>query len=225
MLVVYPFPPTRDLIFGLAWEWTVYLVQGVWRCLREDKQEHHPALFSYHNLMSNLGMEETPTKPMKFLLKSVLLLLTVTLSLTFSSCGGDDEPDTPVHSTKIVSGTFGTDGYVTIFETNHSNLNIQINSGSIMASVYTKPDHVCDIRFVRISYVGPIEKLNEIKNAPTTGWSDNKLAIVDGGGYVLTYSNQGIAYYVRMKLTTNASASGEIVGVNYEFQQFDPQNL
>lgn len=94
-----------------------------------------------------------------------------------------------------------------------------------MASVSTKPNHVCDIRFVRISYVGPIEKLNEIKNAPTTGWSDNKVAIADGGGYVLTYSNQGIAYYVRMKLTTNTSVSGEIVGVNYEFQQFDPQNL
>lgn len=31
-------PPTRGAeIFGKAWEWTVYLVQGVWRCLREDK--------------------------------------------------------------------------------------------------------------------------------------------------------------------------------------------
>ena len=23
-----------------AWEWTVYSVLGVWRCLREDRQEH-----------------------------------------------------------------------------------------------------------------------------------------------------------------------------------------
>ncbi len=40
MLVVCPLPDKGISIFDKAWEWTVYLVQGVWRCLRENKSEH-----------------------------------------------------------------------------------------------------------------------------------------------------------------------------------------
>ncbi|MDE6007380.1 MAG: hypothetical protein K2G67_07490, partial [Muribaculaceae bacterium] len=34
-------------IFGMAWEWTVYSMSGVWRCLLEDRQEIIPRFFVY----------------------------------------------------------------------------------------------------------------------------------------------------------------------------------
>nr|DAT85526.1 MAG TPA: Mitochondrial peculiar membrane protein 1 [Caudoviricetes sp.] len=33
MLVVYPLPGKGTSVFDMAWEWTVYLLLGVWRCL------------------------------------------------------------------------------------------------------------------------------------------------------------------------------------------------
>lgn len=45
MLVAYPLPDKGILIFGKAWEWTVYCVIGVWRCLSYDKPNIVPRYF------------------------------------------------------------------------------------------------------------------------------------------------------------------------------------
>ncbi len=59
MLVVYPLPDKghRYSIWrgsGLS----IYLL-GVWRCLLEDRQEHHSTLFHIVNLKVKSGMEAT----------------------------------------------------------------------------------------------------------------------------------------------------------------------
>ncbi len=33
LLVAYPLPDKGKPIYGKAWEWTVYSISGVWRCL------------------------------------------------------------------------------------------------------------------------------------------------------------------------------------------------
>ena len=46
-----------------AWEWTVYFVQGVWRCPVKIDKNIIPRFFSYHHLKVKSGMEATPDNP------------------------------------------------------------------------------------------------------------------------------------------------------------------
>ena len=53
MLVAYPLRYGAS-VYDKAWGWTVYLVQGVWRCLRENKLNIVPRFLFIPMLFSNV---------------------------------------------------------------------------------------------------------------------------------------------------------------------------
>ena len=185
-----------------------------------DKQEHHSTLFVYKTLKVKSGMEATQHKIMDKFLKSLMLLLVTVFSLTFTACGGDDEPDDPTKppttQTDVTKGSLGF-GYAT---------EIDRTSGCYMNLNRDKTIHVSGkyLDKVQIAYVGPVKGLDDIKTAPKTGWSDSA-RVYDGGGYIINYIYFGAPYYVRVMLRTNKDATGEVVGVNYAYQYFTPSNL
>ena len=157
-------------------------------------------------------------------LKTLLLLLVATLSLTITSCGGDDddEPNAPDQSTTsgITKGTVGESKSVNVvFPNSYPVLcGFQVFHGvvSVVDGYNYGTNEICSC--------GKVSGLSEITTAPSSGWSTSA-PLIDGGGYILTYIDGGVSKYVRLMLTTNKSASGEVVGVNYAFQHFTPTNL
>lgn len=147
-----------------------------------------------------------------------MLMLATVLSLSLSSCGGgdDDEPDQPgkPSTTDVVSGSASerniidliTWGPCFIWEGNSISIGSRSNGG------YT---------YVKMVYVGNVSKLSDIKTVPAEGWG-NELPLENNGGYIITYTYQGKAYYIRLFITFNVSAAGDWVGINYQFQHFTP---
>lgn len=153
-------------------------------------------------------------------LKYFVLMLATVLSLNLSSCGGgdDDEPDQPgkPSTTDVVSGSVSENSAVYLlsevydgpyFSWWNNNLGLTHISG-----VYS---------YVKMISVGTVSKLSDIKTVPAEGW-DTTLPLVNNGGYVITYTYQGKAYYIRLFITLNISAAGDTVGINYQFQYFTP---
>ena len=153
-------------------------------------------------------------------LKYFVLMLATVLSLSLSSCGGgaDDEPDPPgkPSTTDVVSGSASESSGVMLvsgvydgphFYWGYDTLYMYNNNG-----LYS---------YVKMISVGNVSKLNDIKTVPSEGWG-NELPLVNNGGYVITYTYQGKAYYIRLFITLNISAAGDTVGINYQFQYFTP---
>ncbi len=154
-------------------------------------------------------------------LKYFVLMLATVFCLSLSSCGGgdDDEPDQPgkPSTTDVVSGSasekhiidlidYDSWGPYFIWKGNSISIGSRSNGG------YT---------YVKMVYVGNVSKLSDIKTVPAEGWG-NELPLENNGGYIITYTYQGKAYYIRLFITFNVSAAGDLVGINYQFQHFTP---
>ncbi len=155
-------------------------------------------------------------------LKYFVLMLATVLSLSLSSCGGgdDDEPDPPnkPSTTDVVSGSVSGHGSVYLLSGAYDGpwffwvdnmLYLSYDNYSITYS------------YVKMIPVGTVSKLNDIKAVPAEGWGD-VLPLENNGGYIITYTYGGKAYYVRLFITFNVSAAGDLVGINYQFQHFTP---
>lgn len=153
-------------------------------------------------------------------LKYFVLTLATVLSLSLSSCGGgdDDEPDQPgkPSTTDVVSGSVSENDVIHL-------------TGDPYGPFFRWRGNLIDVlapmlqgySYVKGVSVGTVSKLNDIKTAPTEGWG-NELPFENNGGYIITYTYQGKAYYVRLFITFNVSAAGDLVGINYQFQHFTP---
>lgn len=154
-------------------------------------------------------------------LKYFVLTLATVLSLSLSSCGGgdDDEPDQPgkPSTTDVVSGSVSADDSVSVIDGNPYGPCFRWKG--ILIDVYAPM--LQGYSHVKMVSVGTVSKLNDIKTAPAEGW-DASMPLVNSGGYVITYSYSGKAYYVRLFITFNVSAAGDLVGINYQFQHFTP---
>lgn len=155
-----------------------------------------------------------------------MLLLVTTLSLTFTSCGGDDdEPNGPGNtSSGVVSGSvsqgeivFITSDCIPGFFWNHERNGT--DGGAYICLINDLPPY----SYLRIAYAGSVSKLSDIKSAPSSGWST--AVPLENGGYVITYTYSGKPYYIRLLVALNYSVSGDLVGINYQFQHFTPSNI
>lgn len=152
-------------------------------------------------------------------LKYFVLMLATVLSLSLSSCGGgdDDEPDQPgkPSTTDVVSGSVSENNIIYLIDSWGPYFIWKGNSiliGSRRDSGYT---------YVKMVSVGNVSKLSDIKTVPSEGWGAS-MPLVNNGGYIITYTYQGKAYYIRLFITFNVSAAGDLVGINYQFQHFTP---
>lgn len=147
-------------------------------------------------------------------------MLATILSLSLSSCGGgdDDEPDQPgkPSMTDVVSGSASEKRAVCLLSEDYEgphfywvNNVLYLNNRKGLYS------------YVKMISVGNVSKLSDIKTVPGEGWG-NELPLENNGGYIITYTYQGKAYYIRLFITFNVSAAGDLVGINYQFQHFTP---
>lgn len=141
-----------------------------------------------------------------------MLLLVTTLSLAFTSCGGDDEKDEPASKNPITSESYSEDCEITIAP------GCQI----------LRKSKVLQIKGGKICYAGNYSELNQITTAPdpenryawsttTTGFNDVYIIDFKEGGYIIyTYGNQ----YVRMIIKYDYNQQS----YNYQFQVYRPSN-
>lgn len=80
--------------------WTVYCVNGVWRCLYEDSSETCPTLFSYPNLQYGIptGTDgdrkiHISMKKLFFQSKVFSLLMTMVVAIGVSACSSNDDSE------------------------------------------------------------------------------------------------------------------------------------
>ena len=153
-------------------------------------------------------------------LKYFVLMLATVLSLSLASCGGgdDDEPDQPgkPSTTDVVSGSASQNSEVYLLS--------GVYDGPRFAWVNDKlflENYSAQYSYVKMILVGTVSKLSDIKTVPAEGWG-NVLPLENNGGYIITYTYEGKAYYIRLFITFNVSAAGDLVGINYQFQHFTP---
>lgn len=88
---------------------------------------------------------------------------------------------------------------------------------------------LCDLAAIygsnpKIAGGGIVRGLKEITVVPSDGWG-KEADVVDNGGYVIMFTFDGVQKYVRLMVTTNRDATGEVIGINYSYQFFTPTNL
>ncbi len=226
MLVVYPLPdkgyryPIRRGS-GLF----IYLL-GVWRCLLRDRQEVIPRFFRITTKKSNQEWRRHRTKQMDKILKHLMLLLVTTLSLTFTSCRGDDnkdEPNNPNVSGKIETFSLRANkpgdkyptGETMIYLSSWDYVSISLNDINgpmleVSGGEYTHP---------HIKYFGNVNSIKDITYQNIGSITETTTNAVDNGGYVIEYTYDGNVYYIRLRITLNESNAGELVGCNVQWQQ------
>ena len=154
-------------------------------------------------------------------LKYFVLMLATVLSLSLSSCGGgdDDEPDQPgkPSTTDVVSGSVSENDGIDLLDYD-SRGPFFIWKGNLI--LIGSHDYI-NYTYLKMVSVGTVSKLSDIKTVPAEGWG-KELPLENNGGYIITYTYQGKAYYVRLFITFNVSAAGDLVGINYQFQHFTP---
>ena len=154
-------------------------------------------------------------------LKYFVLMLATVLSLSLASCGGgddDDEPDQPgkPSTTDVVSGSASENSSVCLLSGSYKGPHLYWRSDKLYLQ-----NHDGLYSYVKMIYVGTVSKLSDIKTVPAEGWG-KELPLENNGGYIITYTYQGKAYYIRLFITFNVSAAGDLVGINYQFQHFTP---
>lgn len=151
----------------------------------------------------------------KFLTYAVAVLISCT-SLALTACG-DDEPDivkTVQTYTAAPRGTF-------TIRTPHGDLNVHIGTEYQTDRLYFSVTGSGQQSGIKMAYAGAYLNVAEIKTVPTTGWSTDDI-LVQEGGWAIQYVTQGVAYYVRMFVSINRGADGEIVGITAQCQPFTP---
>lgn len=165
-------------------------------------------------------MDATRERFMEKYLKYFVLMLATVLSLSLESCGGgdDEEPDQPgkPSTTDVVSGSASENYGVVLLSGVYDGPNFYWRSDKL----YLINDNG-RYSYVKMISVGTVSKLSDIKTVPAEGWG-NELPLDNSGGYIITYTDQGKAYYIRLFITFNVSAAGDLVGINYQFQHFTP---
>ena len=153
-------------------------------------------------------------------LKYFVLMLATVLSLSLSSCGGgdDDEPDQPgkPSTTDVVSGSASENSGVVLLSGVYDSPSFYWRNKTL----YLNDSHGL-YSYVKMISVGTVSRLSDIKTVPAEGWN-NQLPLENNGGYVITYTCEGKAYYIRLFITFNVSVAGDFVGINYQFQHFTP---
>ena len=147
-------------------------------------------------------------------------MLATVLSLSLSSCGGsdDDEPDQPgkPSTTDVVSGSASENTLVNLLSDGGGCPHFTWSQNTLYVG-----NPSASYSYVKMVSVGNVSKLSDIKTVPAEGWG-NELPLENNGGYIITYTYQGKAYYIRLFITFNVSAAGDRVGINYQFQHFTP---
>ncbi len=158
-------------------------------------------------------------------IKYLMLLLVTTLSLTFASCSGNDEPDSPDDIS-----TTGQLNTVTAKLEYADNINgikryehVTVDVGCEIFVYFYKSyywEHLLCVDGGRIVYAGDFNQLSSIDTAPLNinEYSTGSENWHNGGCYIIR-SDTG--KYIRLKAEMNSDESA----VTFKFQTYKPTNI
>lgn len=166
-------------------------------------------------------------------------MLATVLSLSLASCGGsDDEPDQPGKPSgkyEVVSRTVNVNGRYTIHFRTYANdfeetfCEISIFNGDKGLFFKVNSCYNCVLNTIRCAAYGKVKSLSAISDVNDLEWinynesSLPRLEVEEKSGFVIEGTYGGQAYYVRVLIDSyNRNASGEVIGINLKWQQFNP---
>lgn len=164
-------------------------------------------------------------------------MLATVLSLSLASCGGgdDDEPDPPGKPSgkyEVGSETIDANRFFEIsFRRNEDGLELSF----CHVGVFKNNSLYFGVRdryhqSIRCAAFGSVQSLSDINNVKDLEWYDaydctenRRLAVEEKSGFVIEATYNGQAYYVRVFIDSfNRNASGDVIGINLKWQQFNP---
>lgn len=152
-----------------------------------------------------------------------MLLLVTTLSLTFASCSGDDEPDSPDDISTTGQLNTVTAKLVDINIDGHKECeNVTVDVGCVIyvCFSYWPSGGKLYIDGGRIVYAGDFNQLSSIDTAPLNinDYRPDYATWYNGGCYIIR-SDTGT--YIRLKAEMNSDESA----VTFKFQTYKPTNI
>lgn len=165
-------------------------------------------------------------------------MLATVLSLSLASCGGgdDDEPDQPGKPSgkyEVVSRTVDVNARASIdFRRSADGLELEFCSAGIFKEgniLYFSLEggRGMDTRCAELGSVSSLSAINHVKDLKWVTAYESRtqktLTVDEKCGFVIEGTYAGQAYYVRVFIDSfNRNASGDVIGVNYKWQQFIP---
>ena len=165
-------------------------------------------------------------------------MLATVLRLSLSSCGGgdDDEPDQPNKPSgkyEMVSETIDVNSFFEInFRRNEDGSELSFCQAGVFKGDNSLYFGVQDRyhQSIRCAAFGSVQSLSDINNVKDLEWyeaydctANRRLAVEEKSGFVIEGTYDGQAYYVRVFIDSfNRNASGDVIGINYKWQQFTP---
>lgn len=134
-----------------------------------------------------------------------MLLVTAMLSVSLSSCGDDDDPDSgkPVDPTASVNDPEGT---ISLSMRNYD------NGETYLDDIYIRNENFKGAYFASI---GAVRGLGNVSTIPTTGWAQ-QMSVVAGNGYVAFGNNQFYRIYVVGDII---GTTGGVIGSDIKYQK------
>ena len=149
------------------------------------------------------------------------------LPLAIASCGGDNEPKDPNEATnetnqnEIVEHTFTFNGVDYWYK--FDGIYVYARGGYLGEKrpvIEFKPDYAVTARFVDYGQVSSIYGINKL---PTSGWGSILFDLKSKEGYVVENFSGGDFIYYRIFVSEFIySASGDLVGIRMQIQQYKP---
>ena len=146
----------------------------------------------------------------KSLLSCMLVMIMVCmLSVSISSCGGDDDVDSDSGQTiKPETKVDDPTGTITLAMRNSD------NGATHLDNIYIDKENFRGAYFVSL---GPVKGLGNVSNIPTTGWAE-QMAVIAGNGYV-SYSPSTNQFYRIYVVADIISTTGGVIGADVKYQK------
>ena len=142
-------------------------------------------------------------------LMSLLAMMMVTmLTISFTSCGGDDDIEGPNNGQPVNPGTTVNDPEGTI----SLSMRNADNGKTYLDNIYISNEN---FRGAYFASVGAVKGLGNVSTIPTTGWAE-QMSVIAGNGYLAYSNNQFYRIYV---VSDIAGTSGGVIGADIKYQK------
>ena len=142
-------------------------------------------------------------------LMSLLAMIMVTmLTVSFISCGGDDDNENPNNGQPVNPGTTVNDPEGTI----SLSMRNADNGKTYLDNIYISNEN---FRGAYFTSVGAVKGLGNVPTIPTTGWAE-QMSVIAGNGYVAYSNNQ---FYRIFVVSDIVATTGGIIGADIKYQK------
>lgn len=136
------------------------------------------------------------------------MMMVTMLTISFTSCGGDDDMEDPNNGQPVNPGTTVNDPEGTI----SLSMRNADNGKTYLDNIYISNEN---FRGAYFASVGAVRGLGNVSTIPTTGWAE-QMSVIAGNGYLAYSNNQFYRIYV---VSDIAGTSGGVIGADIKYQK------